>query len=73
MVNHGSAIPMERGGAHTESAITSEPPSLPADQIIQKFSQHESEFRTERDNYTYTQTFVFQTLDFDNNPTANTV
>jgi len=68
MVNHGSAIPMERGGAHTESAITSEPPSLPADQIIQKFSQHESEFRTERDNYTYTQTFVFQTLDFDNNP-----
>jgi len=69
MSNSGSAMPVERGiAAHTESAITSEPPSIPVDQIIQKFSQHESEFKKERDNYTYTQTFVIQTVDPDGNP-----
>ncbi len=69
MGNSGSATPVERGiAAHTESAISSEPPSIPVDQIIQKFSQHESEFKKERDNYTYTQTFVIQTVDPDGNP-----
>src|SRR5258708_10096637 len=53
MVNHGSAIPIERGGAHTATAITSEPPSLPADQIIQIFSPHRSEFPKKRDNTAY--------------------
>ena len=53
---------------HTEETITNEPPSLPVDQIIQKFSRHESEFKKERDNYTYTQTFVLQTVDMDGNP-----
>jgi hypothetical protein len=53
---------------HSEEAITNEPPSLPVEQIIQKFSQHESEFKKERDNYTYTQTFVLQTVDYDGNP-----
>ena len=53
---------------HTEEAITNEPPSQPVDLIIQKFSQHESEFKKERDNYTYTQTFVLQTVDIDGNP-----
>jgi hypothetical protein len=38
------------------------------DQIIQKFGQRESEFRKERDNYTYTQTFVIQTIDEDGRP-----
>src|SRR5262249_32868641 len=33
------------------------------DQIIQKFAQREAEFKVERDNYTYTQTFSIQTLD----------
>ena len=69
MGNSGSALPVEGGiSGHTESAITSEPPSIPAEQIIQKFSQHESEFKKERDNYTYTQTFVIQTVDPDGNP-----
>jgi hypothetical protein len=69
MGNSASAPPVERGiTGHTESPITSEPPSIPADQIIQKFSQHESEFKKERDNYTYTQTFVIQTIDPDGNP-----
>jgi hypothetical protein len=57
-----------RAEGFAESPISSEPPSIPADQIIQRFSQHESEFKKERDNYTYTQTFVFQTLDPDGVP-----
>ena len=68
MSNSVSAPPVEPGIGHSESAITSEPPSIPVEQIIQKFSQHESEFRTERDNYTYTQTFVLQTVDMDGSP-----
>src|SRR5258707_10530203 len=44
MGNSGSAMPVEGGIAgHTESAISSEPPSIPVDQLIQKFSQHQSE------------------------------
>ncbi len=35
------------------------------EQIIRKFTEHEEEFRKERDNYTYTQIFVFQELDED--------
>lgn len=53
---------------HADSEISATPPAIPAEQIIQKFSQHESEFKEERDNYTYTQTFVFQTLDADGQP-----
>jgi hypothetical protein len=68
MGSSGSPMPVEGGMAHSESAITSDPPAIPADQIIQKFSQHESEFKKERDNYTYTQTFVIQTIDADGNP-----
>jgi hypothetical protein len=67
MVNSGPA-PGARNAVHTESVITNEPPAIPTDQIIQKFSQHESEFRKERDNYTYTQTFVMQTIDLDGYP-----
>jgi len=52
----------------SESPISSEPPSQPVDQVIQKMAQHESEFKRERDNYTYTQNFVFQTLDADDQP-----
>jgi hypothetical protein len=48
--------------------ITNEPPSLPVEQIIQKFGERELEFRKERDNYTYTQTFVIQTIDTDGQP-----
>jgi len=68
MVNHGSAI---RWNAAERTPSRPSPASRRLFRPIrssQKFSQHESEFRTERDNYTYTQTFVFQTLDFDNNP-----
>ncbi|HLZ49273.1 MAG TPA: hypothetical protein VKP61_00845 [Candidatus Acidoferrum sp.] len=47
----------------TESPLSTAPPSIPADQVIQKFAEREAEFRKERDNYTYTQTFVIQTID----------
>ena len=44
-------------------AISTEPPPIPIDQIIQRFAAREAEFKTERENYTYTQTFIIQTLD----------
>ena len=46
-----------------DNPITNEPPSMPVDDIIKKFSERESEFKRERANYTYTQTFSIQTLD----------
>jgi hypothetical protein len=50
------------------SHITNEPPAMPAEQIIQKFAAREDEFKKERDNYTYTQTLVVESLDPDGNP-----
>ncbi|HYA89784.1 MAG TPA: hypothetical protein VEF54_03080 [archaeon] len=47
----------------TSSGISKEPPSVPVEQIIQRFGQREAEFKRERDNFTYEQTFVVQTLD----------
>src|SRR5260370_39849140 len=44
-------------------AASTEPPPIPIDQIIQRFAAREAEFKTDRDNFTYTQTFVIQTLD----------
>src|SRR5215471_10809531 len=64
-----AGVPRTHGkiNGFSESPITSEPPSQPVDQVIQKMAQHESEFRQERDNYTYSQTFVIQTIDIDGN------
>jgi hypothetical protein len=56
----------QEGAAKTPApAISNAPPALPVDQIIQKFAAREEEFKKERDNYTYTQTFVIQTIDSD--------
>jgi len=66
--SNASARSRVQSEGSSESEISNAPPSIPVEQIIQKFSQHESEFRKERDNYTYTQTFVIQTVDFDGNP-----
>jgi hypothetical protein len=49
----------------TSSHITNEQPPVPVEQIIQKFTEHEAEFRKERGNYTYTQIVVLQTIDDD--------
>ena len=45
--------------------ITNEPPAMPVEEIIQKFAQREEDFRKERDNFTYTQDVLFQTIDED--------
>src|SRR6201981_2401849 len=50
------------------SSISTESPSVPVDQIIQHFAAREGEFKRERDNYTYTQTFVVQTIDSSGQP-----
>jgi hypothetical protein len=61
--------PAHAAKAQSETnAITHEPPAIPVEQIIQKFGERELEFRKERDNYTYTQTFVVQTIDMDGHP-----
>jgi hypothetical protein len=44
------------------------PPSIPVEEIIQKFAAREAEFRIERNNFTYTQTFTIQTLDSSGRP-----
>jgi hypothetical protein len=44
------------------------PPTMPIDEIIQKFAVREAEFKLERDNFTYTQTFTIQTLDTSGRP-----
>jgi hypothetical protein len=61
----GGDAPVTRKGPAsdaTESA-TLGPPTDPVAEIIQKFAAKESEFKIERENFTYTQTFVMQTLD----------
>ncbi len=42
------------------------PPTIPIEQIIQKFAAKEEEFKEERENFTYKQTFRVQTVDEDN-------
>ncbi len=62
--------PAARAGAgkHSSSEISAEAPAIPAEQIIERFAAREAEFKRERDNYTYTQTFVIQTIDYDGQP-----
>jgi hypothetical protein len=44
------------------------PPTMPVEEIVQKFAAREAEFKLERDNFTYTQTFTIQTLDSSGRP-----
>jgi hypothetical protein len=55
-------------GPVSDSRISKEPPALPVEQIVRKFGERETEFKKERDNYTYTQVFVIQTIDADGRP-----
>ena len=50
------------------SRINTDAPAVPVQEIIQKFTEHEDEFRKERENYTYTQYVVMQTIDDDGQP-----
>jgi hypothetical protein len=52
-----------RQATTTESELSTAPPKIPAEQIIDGFARREAEFKKERDNYTYTQTVVVQTID----------
>jgi hypothetical protein len=64
-----AATPAPTAKPQSESGnVSHEPPALPVEQIIQKFGDRELEFKKERDNYTYTQTFVVQTIDVDGRP-----
>jgi hypothetical protein len=58
----------QTGPKSPDSKISNAPPALPVEQIIQKFAAREAEFKRERDNYTYTQSFIIQTIDSDGNP-----
>ena len=64
---HTSPPPM---GIHSpgDNPITNDPPSMPVEEIIKRFAERETEFKRERENYTYAQTFAIQTLDDDNRP-----
>jgi hypothetical protein len=42
------------------------PPTVPVEEIIQKFAAKEADFKAERENYTYKQTLLVETLDEDN-------
>jgi len=55
------APPVAQRDASTE--ISTAPPAIPVEQIIQRFAAGEEEFRKERDHYTYTQTYSIQTID----------
>ena len=63
-----SQVPAADEVQRTSSPISAEPPSVPVDQIIQRFAEREAEFKTERDHFTYDQTFLVQTVDDDGNP-----
>jgi hypothetical protein len=52
--------------AEDSKSVSLGPPTVPIDEIIQKFAAKETEFKAERDNFTYKQTFRVQTLDEDN-------
>jgi len=54
-------------GPGEPNANSNAPPPMPVEQIIQKFSQREEELKRERENFTYQQTFMIQTVDFDGN------
>jgi hypothetical protein len=60
--------PKPAPSGQSSSAISTEPPSVPVEQIIQHFAEREAEFKRERDNYTYTQSFVVQTIDSGGQP-----
>ena len=60
--------PAQRLHSPGDNPITNEPPSQPVDEVIKRFAEREAEFRVERDNYTYTQSFSIMTIDDDNRP-----
>lgn len=62
------AKPSGKTDSAAPGADTLGPPTMPVDEIIQKFAAREEEFKRERDNFTYTQSFTIETLDAGNRP-----
>ncbi|HKM83980.1 MAG TPA: hypothetical protein VJY15_23860 [Candidatus Acidoferrum sp.] len=60
--------PPQRLHSPGDNPITNDPPSQPVEEIIKRFAERETEFRHERDNYTYTQSVSVQTIDDDGRP-----
>jgi hypothetical protein len=60
--------PKAADSEQSSSPISKEPPAIPMDQIIQRFAERETEFKAERDNFTYVQSFVVQTIDSSGRP-----
>src|ERR1700722_14896689 len=64
-----AAAPAQNGpSSAAPQSSTLGPPTMPIEEIVQKFAAREAEFKTERDNFTYTQTFTIQTLDSTGRP-----
>src|SRR5713101_7151555 len=68
-----SSAPAESAKANAprqeaSSRINTDAPAVPVQEIIQKFTEHEDEFRKERENYAYTQFVIMQTIDDDGQP-----
>jgi hypothetical protein len=51
-----------------EAPITSEPPAMPPEKIIERFAAREVELKNVLNSYTWTQHFMLQTLDSDDVP-----
>jgi hypothetical protein len=68
IASSGLVAQQTRASDQSTSSISSDSPSVPVYQIIQHFAEREEEFKRERDNYTYTQTFVVQTIDSSGQP-----
>jgi len=67
MASAAGANPARRGqtqGAATSPAGADSLP-MPADEIVRQFAQHESQFKVERDNFTYTQTVLVEEAEQD--------
>jgi hypothetical protein len=65
---YSTSPPPARIHSPGDNPITKEPPSIPVEQIVQRFAEKEAEFKQERDNYTYTQDFSIQTIDDEGRP-----
>jgi hypothetical protein len=63
-----TAAPKARISTQTAPGISTDAPSIPVEQIVQQFAKREAEFKAERDNFTYVQTFVVQTIDDNGRP-----
>ncbi len=57
---------LNESGDEGAQGSTLGPPTIPIEEIVRQFAAKEAEFKTERENFTYTQSFLLQTLDDSN-------